>query len=187
MNAATCMNLYDSRIRAQIRNFLTLFKVKTGIDVPMPAVSYGLSGVTAGVAIGSREIEVNPTFVAQDEKKYMDVIIPHEVAHICASYYYRTLKQRRIQPHGKEWKSIMSMFGLPADTYHDFDTQCIKPKRDMLKHLFTCDCGAKHFLTPKAAVKAQYLKCRMCQSHLTFVIAGKMSVIGDHSIPVKTS
>ncbi|WP_009875293.1 SprT family zinc-dependent metalloprotease [Actinobacillus pleuropneumoniae] len=128
-----------------------------------PTVSYAVRGVKAGVAYLQRnEIRFNPVLLAENGQSFIQQVVPHELAHALVYQQFG-----RVQPHGKEWKMMMEqVFGVPAETYHCFDTQNVVGKQ------FAYQCGCQtHLLSVRrhnAIVRdsRRYL-CKRCKQILT--------------------
>lgn len=129
-----------------------------------PAVNYNVRGVKAGVAYLERnEVRFNPVLLQENGLKFISQVVPHELAHILVYQHFG-----RVRSHGKEWKMMMeTVFGVPAEIYHCFDTQNVQQQ-------FTYQCSCQtHQLSIRRhnAVmrdKRSYI-CRLCKTPLHFV------------------
>ena len=104
---------------------------------PIPVV-FDLKGRAAGmykVNKSHRVIRYNAYIFARYFSENLATTVAHEVAHYIVDVLYG---MRKTLPHGKEWKSIMTMFdadasvtcrfdleGLPVKNYQRFDYSCL--------------------------------------------------------------
>lgn len=92
---------------------------------------------TAGRAF-SREgrIELNPTMLAAVPAE-LDVVLVHEAAHVAAHRLFGP----NVQAHGRHWRGLMRLAGLPPDITHDLPVRRRRTRRGHL-YLRVCDgCG----------------------------------------------
>ena len=141
---------------------------RTFNDIP---VLFDLTGRAAGmyrIKAGQRVIRYNPyVFSKYFDDNFSDTI-PHEVAHYVTDILFGL---KRIRPHGREWKSVMQIFGVAANRTANYDLSGLP----MRKHqIFIYHCGCQNFeLTSRRHNKiirgtGHYL-CRECGSKLRFV------------------
>lgn len=129
---------------------------------PMPQVEYDLRGVKAGVAyLQQNRIKLNRTLLQENPDEFIRQVVPHEFAHLIAFQCYG-----RVKPHGREWQAIMQeLFGLPADTCHQFDVQSVQGKT----FAYRCDCQ-EHSLSVrrhnKVVRESAVYFCKKCHSKL---------------------
>lgn len=90
---------------------------------------------TAGWALSEDNIVIfNSILLLANEEEFLKQIVPHEAAHLITDHIYGY----ETQPHGKEWKSIMALLGLPGDAHHDLDVSICK--RSTTEYTFRCEC-----------------------------------------------
>lgn len=92
-----------------------------GIKIPYPKIEFALKNGTGGQALlGGNIIQLNTTLLRENPDEYFDVVIPHEVCHLGAFKGWPKGK-----PHGREWASLMRVFGLPPAVCHNMDTSMV--------------------------------------------------------------
>ncbi len=129
---------------------------------PMPNVDYRLRGVKAGVAyLQQNEIKLNRTLLLENDTAFINQVVPHELAHLIVYQVFG-----RVKPHGKEWQAVMTqLFGLPADTCHQFDVESVQGKT----FVYWCGCQI-HQLSIRRHNKIQregvLYFCRKCHGRL---------------------
>lgn len=134
-------------------------------------VLFDLSGKAAGmyrVKAGQRVIRYNPYVFSKYYDDNFSETIPHEVAHYVTDVLYGL---RKIRPHGREWKSVMQVFGVDANRTASYDLSGL-PVRNFQKFVYHCGCQ-NYELTSRRHNKiirgtGQYL-CRDCGGKLLFV------------------
>ena len=102
-------------------------------------VLFNLSGRIAGmykVVRGGRVIRYNPYLFAKYYTDNLATTVPHEVAHYVTDMVYGI---RRIRPHGKEWQSVMHLFGVEPKVTCDYDLSGI-PVRTQRRFDYRCNC-----------------------------------------------
>lgn len=131
---------------------------------PMPDISYDVRGVKAGVAYLQQNcIKLNRTLLLENPEEFIRQVVPHELAHLIVYQVFG-----RVKPHGKEWQAVMTeLFGLPADTCHQFDVQNVRGKT----FAYRCDCR-QHLLSARRHHNVQQKKmlylCKTCRARLYF-------------------
>lgn len=161
------MNLPELKmqVQRQLKRNLAQAQAHFQQSFPMPQVNYAVKGKKAGVAyLQENEIRLNPVLLAENGVAFIAQVVPHELAHLLVYQLFG-----RVQPHGKEWKFVMeSVLGVPAETYHCFDTASVEKQ-----FLYECACQT-HALSIRrhnAILRGQrtYL-CKHCKQPLTFLV-----------------
>lgn len=130
-------------------------------DFPRPISNLKQKGKAAGTAhLQKNELRFNAYMFHQNQEKFLNEVVPHEVAHLLVYHLYGG----RVKPHGKEWQFIMrEVFHRPAARTHNFDV----PEAKQL-FPYRCQCQV-HQLTIRRHNKikqgTQYL-CRQCKGTL---------------------
>jgi len=133
---------------------------------PVP-VTFDLKGRAAGmykVNKTRRMIRYNPYIFAKYFSENLSSTVPHEVAHYIVDVLYG---MRMTQPHGKEWRSVMTLFNADASVTCSFDLDGI-PTRYYQRFNYSCVCRA-HQLTRirhNRALKGIRYHCRNCKQEL---------------------
>jgi SprT protein len=166
----------QQQIEESVKHYLSIFTEKTQIQMPAVTVKYDVTGKTAGIARGFRQVSFNQILMNENFDSFIKQTVPHEVAHICVAYFCHVKKIKHI-PHGKLWKSTMMMFGAKPNTYHSYDVSNVSKSRDMTKHLYTCGCKTHHYLSPQKSKKSDSLVCKKCRQTIVFLDSGKESVL----------
>lgn len=129
---------------------------------PVPNISYQVRGVKAGVAyLQQNEIRLNPVLLQENAAQFIQQVVLHELAHLITYQVYG-----RVKPHGQEWQFVMEqVFGLPADTCHQFDVENVQGQT------FPYRCGCQiHQLSIRRHNKIQRESavyfCRKCKQAL---------------------
>ena len=131
-------------------------------------VYFDLKGSAAGMyqmINHQRMIRFNPYIFAKYFDDSLKTTVPHEVAHYVSD---KLFGMNNIQPHGREWKAIMSAFGANTSATGNYDLEGI-PVRRYKRYKYQCDCR-DHELTSIRHNKIQrgemnYL-CRFCKASI---------------------
>jgi len=129
-----------------------------------PVVLFDLIGRAAGmlrVKSAGTEIRYNPYIFAKYFDDNLATTIPHEVAHFIA---YKLYSPHRVQPHGKEWRQVMEVFGVEAVRTCQYDLTGI-PVRQQQRFSYQCSCTQYEFTSRRhnQAEKGKgYYLCRQC-------------------------
>lgn len=150
-----------------------------GMQFDLPEIIYNLTGRTAGIAYsGSNKIRLNKSLLLKYGILFINDTVKHECAHLIARKYFEINK--KIKPHGKEWKIVMRVLGAATDRCHSFDTSCAITKKSLRRqYLYTCACNYAHIVGTKRHNKLSGFNkyyCKKCKSNLVFVrYMGKMT------------
>lgn len=121
-----------------------------------PKITYRPKGSVAGSAFLTRwEIQLNTTMLHENDKTFIEEVIPHELAHLIVFK-----KFGKVKPHGKEWQYIMTaILGRTPKTTHNFSVH------NNNNYLYYCLCQ-EHYLSKVRHNKIQHNKteylCRKC-------------------------
>lgn len=136
--------------------------------IPAIPILFDLKGRAAGMyktSRNARHIRFNPYLFAKYFQDNLADTVPHEVAHYVTDIVYGL---KRVRPHGKEWQTVMEVFGVSPRTTHNFNLEGI-PQRNQQRFTYQCGCQSyqlttrRHNLIRKGA--RRYF-CRSCKSTL---------------------
>lgn len=98
-----------------IHTWEALRKQYPGVQTRYPRIVYdGRLKVTAGLAeLGKNQIRLSKYLMVEYPEKMINIIIPHELAHLVAWSVYGD------DSHELGWQSVMQFLGLPAEEFHD--------------------------------------------------------------------
>ncbi len=153
--------------RSRTQALLDTAALHFGLKAPQVEIRFDLRGRSAGQvrrhASGVWLVRYNPVLLARHGEDFLASTIPHEVAHVIA---YR-LHGHRIQPHGPEWRALMSHFGAAPARCHDFDISGL-PTRTLTRYPYHCACRT-HLLTSirhHRILRGHRYQCRSCGQDL---------------------
>ena len=129
-----------------------------GQPLDAPSVSFNQRGKIAGSArLQSNEIRLNPVLLDDNQREFLEQVIPHEVCHIAVFQMYG-----RVRPHGQQWQQMMTaVFGLVPDVRHDMDVSKVGGK----SFPYLCACGPVSLSVRrhnKVVRQQQQYRCRTC-------------------------
>ncbi|WP_172378293.1 SprT-like domain-containing protein, partial [Gilliamella apicola] len=103
---------------ACLRKHLTQANQLLNTEYKEPKIVYKPKGSIAGSAILNRwEIQLNTTMLCENGEKFIEEVVPHELAHLITFQIYG-----KVKPHGKEWQYIMSeIMKQPPKVTHNFN------------------------------------------------------------------
>lgn len=148
------------RVRERIAQLVSMLHAK-GIALPMPTVSFDLRGKTAGQAwLQKNHVRLNAVLLSENADEFIEQTVGHEVAHLAAHFKHGA----RIQPHGPQWRHMMTCLGLPAERCHDYDVS-----RAAVGGTVAWRCGCQVYqLSARRSSTAQKqgYRCRKCHQKL---------------------
>ncbi|MDY7025028.1 MAG: SprT-like domain-containing protein [Pseudomonadota bacterium] len=149
-----------------------------------PQIRYDLRGLTAGMALPDAwELRFNLPMYLRQPEAFLAQVPGHEVAHLIAHRLFapanslrsglslrgglRPRRQKRLQPHGQEWRAIMQqVFELEPITRHQLQAEPARKERTVT---YVCQCtqhelGIRrhHNVLRKGAV----YRCKHCHTNL---------------------
>lgn len=141
---------------------------------PGPAVSVGWNPrlqTTAGRAFAAENrIELNPELLG-DWPDEIPAILGHEAAHLAAHRLFGP----RVAAHGRHWRALMRLVGLPPEIAHDMPVRTVaRRRRRSFLYLRICDrCGER-----RVARVVRYGVCRCGANDRYLVLRAAASAQG---------
>ena len=123
-------------LERRVAELLTIWRVPPGAPV---AVSWNARlRTTAGRAFMEEgRIELNPSLL-EAEPQEIPAVVVHEAAHVAV---YRMFGPR-VAPHGRQWRALMRLAGLPPEVTHDLPVRRSTRNSSRWQYLRICDaCG----------------------------------------------
>jgi|LakMenE18May11ns_1017448.scaffolds.fasta_scaffold9959282_11 SprT protein len=151
----------------KIKQCLSIARRKIKKDLPYEGVKFFHKSTDAGYVIASENncVYLNHDLFRKNKKRFLDEIIPHEVAHLVAE----ALSPRE-SPHGGTWKIVMqSVFSLKPERCHSMETKGIG--RTTQKFLYICACQ-KHevgIIRHNKVQSGKKFRCVKCKKELVFL------------------
>ncbi|MES9902066.1 MAG: SprT-like domain-containing protein [Sedimenticola sp.] len=153
----------ESRVIKETRRRLKLAAKHFGQSMLAVEIRFDLTGRAAGMVIfhvgGRPVIRYNRVLLSENPEPFIQQTPPHEAAHLVA----RTIYGGKIKPHGEEWRSVMTLFGIDPKRCHQFDTSRSGGRR-MRRFTYHCGCTT-HQLTSirhRRVIEGRIYLCRAC-------------------------
>lgn len=159
---------------SKISECYALAEKKYGIKMPQVNVAFDLESVRlAGTAnLRSGLIRLNPVMMKKYTDEFINSTAVHEAAHIITTQLWVQNKIRKMpEPHGKEWKNVMTSLGVSPDRCHNYDVRAeLSGKRRNLEYnVFVCNkCNHVYNTSAKIAASIHRRQCRCGCSELIF-------------------
>ena len=148
-----------SRVLARVEVCLAAARERwPDATIPTPRVRFDLRGRTAGQAHrDGGYVRINTDLL----KRYPDQIVEHTTAHEIAHIVAYAVFGERIGPHGREWQSVMRLFGCEPSRCHDMETTPARKARTFPVH---CECSSYRFsaVRIKRLRKGTGYRCSRC-------------------------
>jgi SprT protein len=145
------------------KSLLALASRRFGIKMNEPEIRFDLRGKTAGQVRWADGrvclIRYNRSLLARHPEDFLARTVPHETAHLVAFHLFGP----RVQPHGREWREIMTLFDAPPERCHSYDVEGLQTRR-LRRYEYRCACRA-HQLTSirhNRVKSGQVYQCRQC-------------------------
>ena len=132
-------------------------------EFPLLAVTFDLRGKCAGMYRRDnkgRQIRYNPWLFAKYYQRSLEQTVPHEVAHYITDCLWDI---KSVQPHGNEWKSVVTAFGGEPVATGDYSLHGI-PVKQYQRFAYQCGCRThqltiirhRRMLTGTASYRCRY-------------------------------
>jgi len=158
----------ESIVVDETHRFIQLGSELYSVNLPNIDICFDLSGHTIGMYKRLRQRQLIRYNAAVFAKYFDDNVretIPHEVAHYIVDMRF---KRKEIRPHGRQWRDVMTDFGVEPRRTARYDLSDI-PKRRYRTIAYACSCQ-QHDLGIRRHNKmlrreAEY-SCRHCGDRL---------------------
>ena len=121
------------KVEAKMRECFSIAEKHYGIAFEFPEIRYNIKSWTGGLAYRNLNlVRFNLILMVENEEHYLKTTVPHETAHMVVNALHKAGKiklaegKKRLMPHGKEWKEVMSLFGVAANVTHNYDVSSIE-------------------------------------------------------------
>jgi len=137
--------------------------------------SLGMCQTNKNFEEDSYTIRLNPELLNEYREEYINEVFVHEYAHAITSHFFHPSKANRwkkIMPHGKEFKSVCSLFGIIGKSTSNLTKGKGIPgkqKNRQKRWSYSCDCGHNHQVSTtihNKMSKGQKRICALCRSQL---------------------
>lgn len=161
-----CKGMTFETLKTQVENEILqayiIAEKYFGPRFELPTINYDLRGTKAGTAnYVTNTINLNKKILLDNPKEFIQRTPGHEAAHLIT----RKMFGRFVASHGKEWKRVMGILGLPAVRCHNYVV-----KTD---HEYSCKCEDKtHYLSTirhnRIQKRQQFWYCKHCGEQLAW-------------------
>lgn len=134
------------KVDAKVETCLEIARAKyPKFEFETPQVRYDVKNTAGGLAYGQKWlIRFNLILCYENMKHFIEVTVPHEVAHLIQRRVYGSVRKnvdgtimtgqdgriKKVRSHGPEWAEVMKLFDLEPKRTHSYDVSSIqKPKR----------------------------------------------------------
>ena len=156
-------------VETKVQELIDKAAVWLKMDLTPPQVDFNVSGGRAGTATSDgKKISFNIGMLLENHEDYLKTTIPHEVAHsvigqVCGP---------NAPGHGREWRSVMHLFGCTPDRCHNYDvTNHTQERKPRSRYRYKCYCreGCLVGATVDKRIQRQVkvYRCRKCETILT--------------------
>jgi len=138
------------------------------LNLPQIDVYFDLCGRASGMFVARLSevyIRYNEIVFSRNFEDAAINTVGHEVAHYVV---YSICGGRKVKPHGREWKYVMSLFGLEPEVTSSYDVSEL-PLKQQKRHDYTCGCMTHQLSTTRhnrVQLKKRVYRCRLCQQPL---------------------
>ena len=158
----------SQRISDRINSLLdVVLSLHPNQNIPPIMVTFNPCGTDAGWAKTLQyQINLNPKLFPNNVDEYINIIVPHELAHIIT---YHIHGYDGIRDHGPEWGKWMELFGLPANRTHNMDTSSVRGRSTTYPYKCMCSDTVHNVGTRwNYAIqgRGQVIRCLNCKHRL---------------------
>jgi SprT protein len=162
-----------SRVLEKVSELISVANHRLNTSLELPVVFFDCVGTKGGYHRNG-VLYFNPVLLAENVEHYLSQTVPHEVAHyVQKKVYPRSLESsvfhnRRV--HGREWQSIMYLFGVEPSRTHNYDVT--NSRRRIFKKIpLYCECTeVQTYVTLKIVNKMNagtVYRCRRCNERVS--------------------
>jgi len=118
-------------VRQRVEECFAIAEERFNRPFAMPTIRFDKRGTVGGTAHYSKwELDFNEVLLNENLDHFVKQTVAHEVAHLVDHAVYDSLsvkfcsytgKRKKRQPHGRNWKRVMAVLGVPADRCHSYD------------------------------------------------------------------
>lgn len=157
-------------VALKVKDCLLRLVQRTGVNMPPPDIRYDLAGTSAGQYMRRKTgqhphlLRFNPYLLALYPDESLQTTIPHEVAHYAVALVHGN---RRLRPHGAEWRQMMKWLGVSPERTHEFDVTRV-PRRAQRRWTYICSCSTHELSTTRhnRVLGGNRYYCRKCRGLL---------------------
>lgn len=134
-----------------------------GITLPRIPVRMNLKGQCAGQFWPMKYFRFNVELLSLNPKEIRSTCW-HEVGHYVTRFIYgHSYLGKKVQPHGKEWKSVMRSLGQEPERCHNMDVSKTIVRKQK-RHEYICKCKTFKLTTTRhnKILKGKLYRCKVC-------------------------
>lgn len=148
-----------AELELQAQNLFGLWRVP---DTAVRVVWNDRLTTTAGRAfLKLGQIELNPRLLERSPEE-VPRVLAHETAHLAAFRLFGA----NIPAHGRHWRSLMRLAGLPPEVTHQMPVHGLRRRQRRYVYLRVCDaCGDRRVDTA-----VRYGRCHGCDARDSFLV-----------------
>lgn len=154
-------------VEALTRQLLALAGDHFQKDPGNVVIRFDLTGKAAGMALfpprATPIIRFNALLMTENREDFLKRTVPHEVAHVVA----RRCFGLKIKPHGREWRTVMQLFGAEASRCHNYDVSRAS-RRKLQRFNYRCRCRTHQLssIRHNRVLQGQRYFCVACKQAL---------------------
>lgn len=168
------------QVMDKLASLLAVANQRFGRNILMPLVVFDCHDTRGGYHQNG-VLHFNPVLLNQNLAHYMDVTVVHEMAHYIQKIVFPASLEIRIRwdgkfsrrkVHGREWQSIMRLFGIrEPERCHSYDVTSVR-QRVYQRYPIYCGCEKNHTATLKLINKIKKGKrysCTICGKAISLI------------------
>lgn len=130
----------QDKIRNKVKECINIINSHFNTYYVLPIVTYEVTNKGAGYAyLEQWRVDLNKKILLQHKDHFIDNVLPHEISHLVCYRLYGREYSKNNKPiyHGKNWRKIMKIFDVDANSYHSYDVTSFR-KRKVTKYIYQC-------------------------------------------------